>query len=170
MGIQSLQSKNKEVAMSDNTNEFTDRQTGTTFNSARQLVDTYIERFSQKVSRALGSEIRFPLLDADGFSSIARGSATVGINVLEDQGTLVLLSPIMDVPHDHREGFYRRLLELNFAGSGDAAFAIDRESNKVFLRAARMLDGLDYDEFEGLLDSVATVADEWDDQLRAEFS
>jgi hypothetical protein len=39
----------------------------------------------------------------------------------------------------------------------------------VYLCATRSIDGLDYDEFEDMLHTVATVADEWDDRLIAEF-
>ena len=38
------------------------------------------------------------------------------------------------------------------------------------MRALRRLSGLDYEEFEDLLDTVGKVADDWDDVLRAEFA
>ena len=100
---------------------------------------------------------------------MARGSATVGINVVEQKGFILFLAPIMDVPQHHREELYRRLLELNYLTTEDGAFAIDRESGRVYLRALRSLASLDFDEFVDLLDTVARVADEWDDKLKAQF-
>jgi hypothetical protein len=75
----------------------------------------------------------------------------------------------MKVPLTGHESFYRRLLELSFLTTSDAAFAIDAEKNEVNVRALRRLSGLDYEEFEDLLDTVGKVADEWDDVLTAEF-
>jgi hypothetical protein len=46
---------------------------------------------------------------------------------------------------------------------------LDEKNNTVYLRASRSILGLDYEEFEELLHSVATVADEWDDKLLKKF-
>jgi hypothetical protein len=128
-----------------------------------RLVDKYLLEFS-RISGA-----PFVGLDTQGATQLKRGSATVVINVLVDHGVLLLLSPIMPVPERHQLSLYRRLLELNFLGTADAGFAIDSESEMVYLRAMRQLQGLDFDEFAQLVDAVAKVADEWDDPLRAEF-
>jgi hypothetical protein len=148
---------------------FVDDRTGIEHPNARSLTDAFIAHFSEKVSLAVGSEVRFQPLDEDGYSFIVRGSATVGINVLEEQGILLFMSRIMKVPSSNRELFYRRLLELNYSVTADSAFSVDREEDEVFLRAARPFAGLDYEEFEQLLHNVATVADDWDDKLVAEF-
>lgn len=128
-----------------------------------QTVNDYLLRFGETVG------VEFDPLDAEGYTSVQRGSATVGINVLEEHGVLMFLCPIMEVPDKGREDLYRKMLELNFLKTSDAAFAIDQETQIVYLRALRTLEGLDYEEFVDLLDTVATVADEWDDKLRAEF-
>ena len=146
-----------------------DKETGKGHTSAVGLVDAYIARFSSRVSAAAGKEVKFKPLDADGYSYVARGSATVGINVLESQGVLLLLAKIMSVPEGGREQFYKTLLELNYSATSNGAFALDRESDTVYLRASRSIAGLDYEEFEEMLHSVATVADEWDDKLAAQF-
>jgi hypothetical protein len=146
-----------------------DRDTGKGHLSARSLVDAYIARFSNRVSAATGSNIKFNPLDDDGYSFVVRGSATVGINVLEDHGLILLLSKIMAVPNKRQLEFFRKLLELNYSATSNAAFAIDKQSDNVYLRASRPVSGLDYEEFEEMLHAVATVADEWDDKLIAEF-
>ncbi len=153
----------------DMESRFFDGQNGKEYADAKEMLNDYIARFSQAVSKAIGEEITFEPLDADGYSSVKRGSATVGINVLEDQGILLLLSRIMPIPVNQEKEFYRKLLELNYLATSDGAFAIEKDSNTVYLRALRRLSGLDYEEFEDLLNTTATVADNWDDVLIKSF-
>ncbi|MCB9621378.1 MAG: YbjN domain-containing protein [Sandaracinus sp.] len=127
------------------------------------MVNDYLRRYGA----AHGASVE--VLDEDGYTELTRGSAQVGVNVLEEHGVLLLLSRILDVPKDEREAFYRRLLELNFLVTSDAAFAIDRDRDVVYLRAHRRLSGLDFEEFEDLLRNVSAVADEWDDRLAELF-
>jgi hypothetical protein len=140
-----------------------DRATGQTFPDARAMVNAYLARFGARAGSKLEP------LDASGYTQVRKGSASVGVNVLEDHGVLLLLAPVMPVPLTGRETLYRRLLELSFLTTSDAAFAIDAQKDEVFVRALRRLSGLDYEEFEDLLDTVGKVADEWDDVLRKEF-
>ena len=121
---------------------YQDRQTGRVYQDANDMVNDYIRRFGSAVGVDLDP------LDEDGYTDVRRGSATVGINVLHEHGILLFLSRIMDVPREKenqaREAFYRRLLELNFLVTSDAAFAIDKDKDAVYLRALRRLSGLDY--------------------------
>jgi hypothetical protein len=129
-----------------------------------QRVADYIQRFSELIG------VPIEPLDKDGFTQVARGSATVGINVIEQKGFILFLAPIMEVPAQKREALYQQLLELNYLATEDGAFAIDKDSGKVFLRALRSLDAFDFDEFVDMLDTIARVADEWDDKLKAQFA
>jgi hypothetical protein len=138
---------------------YEDRGTGRSYRDATEMVNDYLKRFGEAVG------VELDLLDEDGYTDVRRGSATVGINVLVDHGILLFLSRIMEVPKDGRETFYRRLLELNFLVTSDAAFAVDKDKDAVYLRALRRLSGLDFEEFEDLLHTMATVADDWDDRL-----
>ena len=133
--------------------------------AAKELINSYIKRFGDSVS------VSFDPLDQDGYTSVSCGSATVGINVLEDQGVLLFLAQIMPVPTNPEKQLrlYRRLLELNFLATADGAFAIDKDRELLYLRALRGLNGLDYDEFEDMLQTIASVADHWDDRLRRDF-
>jgi hypothetical protein len=142
---------------------YADRATCQTFPDARAMVNAYLKRFAERAGTALEP------LDESGYTQVRKGSASVGINVLEDHGVLLFLAPIMAVPHTGRGTLYRRLLELSFLATADAAFAIDAQKDEVFVRALRRLSGLDYEEFEDLLDTVGKVADEWDGALRKEF-
>jgi len=108
-------------------------------------------------------------LDENGFAMAKQGSASIAVNVLDEHGVLLLLAPVMSVPKTGREAFYRRLLELSFLSTADAAFAIDAAKDLVFVRALRRLSGLEFEEFDVLLGAVGRVADEWDDVLKQEF-
>ena len=129
-----------------------------------QRVGEYIQRFSELIG------VPIDPLDQDGFTQVARGSATVGINVIEQKGFILFLAPIMEVPAQRREELYRTLLELNYLATEDGAFAIDESSGRVYLRALRSLDAFDFDEFVDMLDTIARVADEWDDKLKGQFA
>jgi hypothetical protein len=130
----------------------------------RDRINEFIDRFGKD------RDLQLDPLNAEGFTQIARGSATVRINVVEEHGVLLLISPVMRVPERNTEAFYRRLLELSFLATSDAAFAVDKKSDMVYLRILRRLEGMDYEEFEDMLHTIASVADEWDDKLRAQFS
>lgn len=142
---------------------YSDRTTGQRFTGATAMVDAYLKRFSERS----GLELR--PLDENGYTQTRKGSATIGVNVLDDHGLMLLIAPVMPVPKVGREALYRRLLELSFLTTADASFAIDAAKDEIFVRALRRLSGLDYEEFEDLLDTVGRVADEWDDVLKREF-
>jgi hypothetical protein len=142
---------------------YADRATGQVFSEARAMVNAYIARYASRSSLALDP------LDELGYTQLRKGSASVGINILEDHGVILFLAPVMSVPAHGREALYRRILELSFLTTSDAAFAIDAQRDEIFVRALRRLSGLDYEEFEDLLATVGRVADEWDDVLKTEF-
>lgn len=142
---------------------YADRASAQTFPDARTMVNAYLTRFGERAGAHLDG------LDASGYTLVRKGSASVGINVLEDHGVMLFVAPVMPVPIVGRETLYRRLLELSFLTTSDAAFAIDSDRDEVVVRALRRLSGLDYEEFEDLLETVGKVADDWDDALRAEF-
>jgi hypothetical protein len=149
---------------------FADRQTGIKYPTATALINEYIKQFSKAVSEATNTDVTFDLLDSQGFSSISKGSATIGITVSEDQGVLIFLSRIMKIPQHREMELFRLLLELNYTSTADSAFAIEKETGTICLRAQRSIKGLDYDEFEDMLHTVASVADSWDDKLLTDFA
>jgi hypothetical protein len=127
------------------------------------LIDGYLQRFGRE------RDLDLPPLSDAGIGQVRRGSAVVTIHVIAEQGVLLLLSKVMDAPSSGGEALYRRLLELSLVATGDAAFAVNKKTDEIFLRCLRRLEGLDYEEFEDLVHTIATVADEWDDKLRDEF-
>lgn len=140
---------------------FEDRLTRQSYRDAHEMVDDYLRRFADAVN------IEPVRLDPEGYAELIYGSISVGVNVLAEHGVLLLLSRMRSIPGDEREAFYRRLLELNFLLTSDAAFAIDAESSAVYLRVHRRLGGLDFEELADALVSIGRVADEWDARLAA---
>lgn len=113
--------------------------------------------------------LTLPPLAEDGTGAIQRGSAVVTIHVLPDKGVLLLLSKVATAPALD-EARAKRLLSLSFVETRDAAFALHPQTGDLYLRILRGLDGLDYEEFEDLVHSIATAADHWDDRLAKELA
>lgn len=139
---------------------YADRETGEKFPDAVTMVNAYLARFAKRAELA-----EVPVLDDTGYASLQRGSATIGVNVLEEQGVLMVFSPVMQVPMAGREAFFRKLLELSFVETSDAAFAINKDQDEVVVRSLRRLSGLDYEELEDIVATVGETADRWDDVL-----
>ena len=149
---------------------YADRNSGENFPDATRMVAAYLARFSQRAGLCdPAGEPLVPTLDEGGYAQVQRGSAIIGINVLEEQGVLMVFSPIMPVPIAGREAFYRHLLELSFVTTSDASFAVNKQRDEVVVRCLRRLSALDYEEFEDILTTVGEVADRWDDELIKEF-
>jgi len=63
------------------------------------------------------------------------------------------------------ESGLRKLLSASFTETGDAAFALHPQTGDLYLRILRGLEGLDYEEFEDIVHSIAQTADHWDDKI-----
>jgi hypothetical protein len=124
----------------------------------RARIAEYFDRFGRERNLTL------PPLSEDGVGSIQRGSAVVTIHVLVDKNVLLLLSRIAKQP-TLDETRAKKLLTASFTDTGDAAFALHPKTGDLYLRILRSLDGLDYEEFEDIVHSIAKTADFWDDKL-----
>lgn len=122
-------------------------------------VASFLARFAKERDLAL------PPLGADGVGRIQRGSAVITVQVMAAQGVLMVHARVAPAPAAGKEDLLRRLLTASFTATGDAAFALHPETGEVYLRVLRTLYHLDYEEFEDLVHTVATVADHWDDLL-----
>jgi hypothetical protein len=149
---------------------YADKSSGERYDSAIAMIDAYLARFAARASLKdeAGAAV-LPKLDESGYAQVQRGSATIGVNVLDEQGVLMVFSPVMTIPVTGREAFYRRLLELSFVTTSDAAFAINAPQDEVVVRCLRRLSALDYEEFEDIVATVGEVADRWDEQLVRQF-
>jgi len=142
---------------------------GENFADATTMVNAYLARYVAKTPQAREEGADAHVLDAGGYADVQRGKVTIGINVLERQGVLMIFAPIMKVPGRGREAFYRKLLELSFVRTSDAAFAIDGARDDWVVRCLRRLSALDFEEFEDLVTTVGDVAEAWHAELVAEY-
>lgn len=124
----------------------------------KSRVARFLDRFAKDRNLTL------PPLSEDGVGSIQRGSAVVTIHVRAEQGVLLLLAKVAAAPALDA-ALARRLLTASFVETGDAAFALHPQTGDLYLRILRGLDGLDYEEFEELVHSIAKTADHWDDKF-----
>jgi hypothetical protein len=95
------------------------------------------------------------------------GSAFVIVGV--SGSAIVAIAPLFkELPSARVNDFYRKLLEHNAYMGGMASFAIQPDG-WVILHAGRALKGIDATEFANLIAGVGRFADQFDDQLIAEF-
>jgi hypothetical protein len=105
----------------------------------------------------------------EGFGwSFQRGSAIIEIFVSQQNGVgfLQVLSPIIHLPINGLLPLYRRLLELNLQLT-NACLGVYLDVVYVF--SERPLDGLDANEANTIITTVASYADDLDDKLVQEF-
>ncbi len=102
-----------------------------------------------------------------GLFRLRWGSAIVMVGVAGQ--AVVAIAPLFrEPPAERREEFYRRLLEANAFMGGIASFAVQPDG-WVVLHAGRSRKGLDAQELATLVSGVGRYADDFDDQLIAEF-
>jgi len=95
------------------------------------------------------------------------GSAFVMVGT--SGSAIVAIAPLFrSVPEGKELAFYKKLLEHNAYMGGMASFAIQPDG-WVVLHAGRALRGMDPHEFATLAAGVGRFADQFDDQLIAEF-
>ena len=95
------------------------------------------------------------------------GSAFVVVGI--SGSAVVAIAPLFRaVPAENQAAFYRRLLEHNAHMGGIASFAIQPDG-WVVLHSGRAVKGLDGAELGTMIAAVGRFADQYDDQLIAEF-
>jgi hypothetical protein len=117
-----------------------------------EMVNDYIRRFGAAVA------VELHPLDADGYTDLRHDELVIGITANVEHNVLLILVKMAALPQADDAILYRRLLELNFLATRSCCFAIDEQRRRIYLRAMRSLDGLDYEEFAELLETVAAVA------------
>lgn len=99
---------------------------------------------------------------------LTEGSAKVYVFIQDSPAGPVLriTSPIVFIPEDNQEKFYRRLLDLN---SNLASCHLATYENYVLVLTQRQTTGITQEEVDSMVWNVAYVADLLDDKLAAEF-
>jgi hypothetical protein len=95
------------------------------------------------------------------------GSAFVLVGI--SGSAIVAIAPLFREPPKAKSAqFHKKLLEHNAYMGGMAAFAIQPDG-WVILHSGRALKGMDAQEFATMVAGVGRFADQFDDQLIAEF-
>ena len=107
---------------------------------------------------------------------LTRGSASIEIFISshpQQDGSarnfLRLFSQVAAVPADHRELFYRRLLELSDQSLG-VKLTIQPGTDKVYATFERDITGIDASETATCIADLGSWADYLDDVIRKEFN
>lgn len=103
----------------------------------------------------------------DHLARLQWGSAFVIVGI--SGSALIAIAPLFrSVPAGKEVAFYKKLLEHNAYMGGMAAFAVQPDG-WVVLHAGRALKGVDGAELATMVAAVGRFADQFDDQLIAEF-
>ena len=84
-----------------------------------------------------------------------------------DDDTLTTWSPVHKLPVQNEAEMMRKLLEMNCGGTFEACFGLLDQNIVVF--ATRTLQDINPSEISRLMTIVASIADDNDDSLRADF-
>ncbi len=102
-----------------------------------------IERYLDRASLAYDTV-------EDGLWVISDDNGKIVVN--HDAPVIVFRAKLMDVSDTNQEALFKRLLELNASEMITAAYGI--EENAVVVVASLQSENLDYNEFQGAVDSV----------------
>jgi len=97
------------------------------------------------------------------------GSAEVFVQLMgtSDEDVLTVWSPILKLPVEKEAQLLRKLMEMNWTSTFESRFAI--VNDQVVVSAQRTLAELSPAEVSRNITIVATIADDNDDALQAEF-
>ncbi len=84
-----------------------------------------------------------------------------------EEDTFSVWSPVLKLPVQNEAGLLRKLMELNWMGTFEARFGIFQDN--VVVVTSRSVADLSPGEISHLITIVATIADDYDEELLAEF-
>ncbi|HIK32345.1 MAG TPA: YbjN domain-containing protein [Oscillatoriales cyanobacterium M59_W2019_021] len=84
-----------------------------------------------------------------------------------EEDTLMVWSPVLKLPAKNEGDLMRRLLEMNWSSTLESRFGI--ANNEVVVVASRSISDLSPSELSRAITIVATIADDNDEELQAEF-
>lgn len=91
----------------------------------------------------------------------------VQLTGMTDEDTFTVWSPVMQLPAKDEASLMRRLLEMNWSDTFEACFSIF--NNQIVVVSTRTVAELSPGEISRIITIVATIADENDEALQAEF-
>ncbi|MBA2750496.1 MAG: YbjN domain-containing protein [Tatlockia sp.] len=91
----------------------------------------------------------------------------VQLSGLAEEDTIAVWAKVLNLPTKNDAGLMRKLLEMNWNNTFEACFGIDKE--QVVVLSSRTLAELSPGEISRIITIVATIADDNDEALQAEF-
>jgi len=154
----SYQPNSETVATSSN--ELIEETSG---NNHVELIQTVIASLEQDES-AMVSHTQSGYLWKFKYGSV---EVFVQLTGLSDEDTITVWSSVLQLPAKDEPRLMRQLLEKNWSDTFEACFGIFNE--QVVVLSTRTLAELSPGEISRLITVVATIADESDEALQAEF-
>jgi hypothetical protein len=136
-----------------------------------QQIDFYYQMV-EKCITTLGVDPSLCRTDKPGQWDLRKGSASVWIDVWEQEydgnpsGYFQVMAPVVEVPGNSREAFFKEILEINHKlyGVGMTLF-----ENWVYIKTLRELEGLNESEAMAMINRIGNYADDYDDMLRTKY-
>ena len=97
------------------------------------------------------------------------GSATVFVQLTgeTDEDTMTVWSPILQLPAKNEAQLMKKMLQMNWLSTFESHFAI--AENQVVVVSSRILADISASEISRIITIVATIADDNDDNFKAEY-
>lgn len=78
-----------------------------------------------------------------------------------------LYSPMAELPAEHRDTFFEKLLKANFfcLETNGATFSIDERSNRIIISFGQPIDQIDNLVFKNIVGNFLETAEHWKEQL-----
>ncbi|NEP16181.1 MAG: YbjN domain-containing protein [Leptolyngbya sp. SIO4C1] len=129
-----------------------------------EVIETVISSLDQDNSAMVSHD------EEDGYLwKFQYGSVDVLVQLTgtADDDTLTVWSPVLKLPVQNEPKLMRHLLEMNCGETFEACFGISNQ--EVLILASRVLADINPGEISRLMTIVATIADENDEQLCADY-
>jgi hypothetical protein len=143
-------------------NQLPDEETTATTNHL-EVIETVIASL-QEDNSAMVSQTELGHLWKFKYGSVEVFAQLSGTS---DDDMLAVWSPVLKLPAKNEAQLLRKLLELNWTSTFEAHFSII--DNQVAVSSKRSIADLSPSEVSRNITVVATVADEYDESLQAEF-
>jgi Putative bacterial sensory transduction regulator len=136
---------------------------GTSTINVNELIETVIDSLDQTDSAMVSHN------ESGNIWKFKYGSVEVFVQLTgtSDEDTFTVWSTVLNLPAKNEPQLMRKLLEMNWMATFEAHFAIF--NNQIVILSSRTVAELSPGEISRLITVVATIADENDDALIAEF-
>jgi hypothetical protein len=143
--------------------ELVDRFLETSENNYVELIETVIDSLEQDDSAMVNES------DAGHLWKFKYGSVEVFVQLTgeTDDDLIIVWSAVLNLPAKNEAQLTRKLLEMNWLSTFEARFGIF--NNQVVVLTTRTLAGISPTEISRIITIVATIADDNDESLQAEF-